>query len=317
MPLLRPETLTGLVDAHEAAGAAATILTAERRRPVRARPHHPRPATGAVDAIVEERDATPDQRAISEINAGVYAFDAALLRQALGKLTTAQRPGRGVPHRRRRPARRLGPTRWRRYTAGDPSEVLGCNDRVELAALRAVLRDRVNDELDARRRHHLDPATTWIDVTVTLGRDAVIEPNTHLRGAHRGRRGRAWSARTPRSIDTSVGDGAQRVRTHGSAPTIGAGRQRRAVRLPAARAPIWASGQGRARSSRRRTPQIGEGSEGAAPVLRRRRHHRRGDQHRRGHVFVNYDGVAKHRTTIGSHVRTGCDTMLVAPVDGG
>ena len=83
-----PGTLTSLVDAHEAAGAAATILTADVDDPYGLGRVIRNPVTGAVDAIVEERDATPDQRAVTEINAGVYAFEAALLAQALGKLTT-------------------------------------------------------------------------------------------------------------------------------------------------------------------------------------------------------------------------------------
>ena len=131
VPLLRPGTMRSLVLAHEAANAAATLLTAEVGDPCGLGPGSfgTRPRA-AVAAIVEARDARPEQRAIPEINAGVYAFEAALRWRSAR--SHSERPGRGVPDRRLRPVRRLGAQQGRRAT-GETTEVLGCNDRVELA----------------------------------------------------------------------------------------------------------------------------------------------------------------------------------------
>src|SRR5690606_15071806 len=181
VPLLRPGTLRSLVETHEAAGAAATVLTAEVEQPYGLGRVIRNAVTGAVDAIVEERDATPEQRAVTEINAGVYAFEASLLAQCLGKLTTANAQGEEYL------TDVIGPLvdadhGVLAHATGDPTEVLGVNDRVEISRLRALLRDRVNDGWMRSGVTIVDPATTWIDVDVRLGRDVVVEPNTHLRG---------------------------------------------------------------------------------------------------------------------------------------
>src|SRR5256714_12333712 len=134
-PLVRPETLANLVGAHEATGAAATILTAEVPNPY-GMGRVLRGPEGAVERVVEERDATVEERAIREINAGAYVFDALTLRQMLSKLGSENNQGEeyltdvigllvagGYPVAAHR--------------APDPVEVLGCNDRAELAILRA------------------------------------------------------------------------------------------------------------------------------------------------------------------------------------
>ena len=129
VPMLRAETVAGLYAAHEAAGAAVTLLTAVVPDPTGAGRILRNPKTGAVDAIVEERDATEEERRIREINVGVYAIDALLLAQALDKLTTHNEQGEEyitdvismlVD----------GSQTVVAYAAPDPTEVLGCNDRV-------------------------------------------------------------------------------------------------------------------------------------------------------------------------------------------
>ena len=311
VPLLRPATLRSLVDAHEAAGAAATVLTAEVEQPYGLGRVIRNPVTGAVDAIVEERDATPEQRAVTEINAGVYAFEASLLAQSLGKLTTANAQGEeyltdvigllvdaghGVLA----------------HATGDPTEVLGVNDRVELSRLRALLRDRINDGWMRSGVTIVDPMTTWIDVGVTLGRDTVIEPNTHLRGSTRVGE---WAVIGPDTtlVDVVVGDGARVVRTHGEGVTIG----------PKANiGPFSYLRPGTELAERTKVgafvevknSQVGAGTK--IPHLSYVGDATIGEETNIGaaNVVVNYDGVTKHRTVIGSHVRTGSDTMLVAPV---
>jgi len=132
VPLLRSQTLVSLVEAHEAAGAAASILTAEVANPYGLGRIIRNPLTGGVYAIVEERDATAEQRAIGEINAGLYAFDAALLSQVLGKLGTHNEQGEEYLTDVVALLVDSGRTVLAHAT-DDPTEVLGCNDRAELA----------------------------------------------------------------------------------------------------------------------------------------------------------------------------------------
>jgi bifunctional UDP-N-acetylglucosamine pyrophosphorylase/glucosamine-1-phosphate N-acetyltransferase len=174
VPLLRPATVEALVAAHEQARTAATVLAAEVGNPA-GLGRIVRDAQGNLERIVEERDTTPQQRALREINAGIYAFDAALLREALGKLSTDNDQGEeyltdvfgllaSVGHA-------VGV-----FVAADADETLGCNDRAELASLRALLRDRVNIAWMRAGVSILDPSTTWIDVTVSLARARSSAP---------------------------------------------------------------------------------------------------------------------------------------------
>jgi bifunctional UDP-N-acetylglucosamine pyrophosphorylase/glucosamine-1-phosphate N-acetyltransferase len=311
VPLLRPPTLRSLVEAHEVAGAAATILTAEVEEPYGLGRVIRDPVTGAVDAIVEERDATPDQRTVTEINAGVYAFDGPLLAQCLAKLTSAN--AQGEEYLTDVIALLVDSDHSvLAYATGDPTEVLGCNDRVELAGLRAILRDRVNDAWMREGVTIIDPQTTWIDVDVTLGRDTVVEPNTHLRGLTAVGE---WAVLGPDTtlVDVTVGDGACVVRTHGERATVG----------PQATVGPYAYLRPETDLAERtkvgafvevKNSQVGAGSK--IPHLSYVGDATIGEETNIGaaNVVVNYDGVTKHRTVIGSHVRTGSDTMLVAPV---
>jgi bifunctional UDP-N-acetylglucosamine pyrophosphorylase/glucosamine-1-phosphate N-acetyltransferase len=311
VPLLRPGTLTSLVEAHEAVGAAATILTADVENPYGLGRVIRNPVTGAVDAVVEERDATPDQRAVTEINAGVYAFESALLTQALSKLTTNNDQGEEyltdvisllVDSDRTVVA----------HATGDPTEVLGCNDRVELAGLRAILRDRINLAWMRDGVTIIDPDTTWIDVGVTLGRDTVIEPNTHLRGTTAIGVGSVVGPDTT-LIDVLVGDGASVVRAHGVQATIGprasvgpyAYLRPGTVLLERSKVGTFVEVKNSEVGAGTKIPHlsyVGDATIGPETNIGA------------ANVVVNYDGVEKHRTVIGAHVRTGSDTMLVAPV---
>jgi bifunctional UDP-N-acetylglucosamine pyrophosphorylase / glucosamine-1-phosphate N-acetyltransferase len=311
VPLLREHTLVELVRAHEAASAAATILTAEVENPYGLGRVMRNPATGAVDAVVEERDATPDQREITEINAGLYAFDAALLGQALGKLTTQNEQGEEYLTDVIGLLVDSGRTVLA-YATGDPTEVRGCNDRVELAQIRALMRDRINEVWMREGVTIVDPTTTWIDATVTLGRDATIEPNTHLRGATTIGEGAVIGPDTT-LIDSTVDMDAQVVRAHAVSASIGEG---------ANVGPYAYLRPGTVLRTRSKigtfvevkNSEVGEGSKvphlsyvGDATIGV-------GSNIGAATVIVNYDGVAKHRTVIGDHTRTGADNMFVAPV---
>jgi bifunctional UDP-N-acetylglucosamine pyrophosphorylase/glucosamine-1-phosphate N-acetyltransferase len=309
-PLLRAGTVTALVETHEADGAAATLLAAEVDEPaglgriVR----HP---TGGLHRIVEERDAIPAQRAIREINAGVYAFDADLLRDALDKLDTdndqAEEYLTDVPGALVAAGHRVGVR-----VAADPTEALGCNDRVELARLRAVLRDRINTGWMRSGVTILDPATTWIDVTATLGPDAVVEPNTHLRGGTVVGEG-ATVGPDVSLIDTVVGAGASVVRAHAVQSEIGAGAQvgPYASLRPASR---LAAGAKVGTFVETKNAELGEGAKvahqayvGDATIGPRA-------NIGAGTIFVNYDGLAKHHTEVGEAAFVGSNSNLVAPV---
>jgi bifunctional UDP-N-acetylglucosamine pyrophosphorylase/glucosamine-1-phosphate N-acetyltransferase len=314
MPLLRSETLTALVEAHEAEGAAATILTAEVTNPYGLGRILRNPSTGAVDAIVEERDATPAQRAIREINAGLYAFDAGLLAQALGKLTTNNEQGEEYITDVIGLLVDSGCV-VSAHAVDDASEVLGCNDRVELAALGARLRDRVNAGWMREGVTIVDPTTTWIDVMVGLGRDAVLEPNTYLRGHTRVGEGAVIGPDTT-LIDVYVAEGAHVVRAHAVGATIG---PRASIGPYAYLRPgtVLHEGSKVGTFVEVKNSEVGPGTK--IPHLSYVGDATIGEQTNIGAatVVVNYDGQAKHRTVIGSFARTGADNMFVAPVEVG
>jgi len=179
-PLLRSETLAELAAAHQAAGNAVTALTARVPNPT-GYGRIVRDGGGALTEIVEEVDATPEQRAIDEINSGVYAFDGDLLADAVKRVATDNAKGEeyltDVVAILRADGHLAGCVR-----AADPAEVEGVNDRVQLARARRLYNDRVL----ARWMHAgvtvVDPATTWIDADVRLEADVEIGPGSQLRG---------------------------------------------------------------------------------------------------------------------------------------
>jgi bifunctional UDP-N-acetylglucosamine pyrophosphorylase/glucosamine-1-phosphate N-acetyltransferase len=309
-PLLRPETIAALVDEHRGAGNVLTVLTAEVDEPT-GLGRIVRDADGAVTAIVEERDATDEQRAIREINAGVYVGDAAALRRALDGLGEDNDQGEqyltDVLGLLVAEGARVGGAR-----AEDPVDVLGCNDRRELAARRRTLNDRVLDELMRSGVTVVDPATTWVDVTVTVEPDAVLEPGVQLQGDTTVAADAVVGPDTT-LVDTAVGEGARVVRSHVLGAVVGpeANVGPFSYLRPGSR---LAAGSKVGAFVETKNVQLGEDSKvphlsyvGDATIGR-------GANIGAATVFVNYDGVAKHHTTVGDHVRIGSDTMLVAPV---
>jgi len=201
------------------------------------------------------------------------------------------------------------------HRADDPDEALGANDRAQLAQLRALLRDRVNGDWMRAGVSIMDPATTWLDVTVTLERDAVVEPNTQLRGGTSIGEGALVGPDTTLT-DVAVGAGASVIRTHGSASRIGPGAS---VGPYAYLRPGTVLGEkGKIGTFvETKNSEIGAGSK--VPHLSYIGDTTIGEHSNIGaaSVTVNYDGVTKHRTVIGSHARTGADNMFVAPVEVG
>ncbi|HEX6209885.1 MAG TPA: NTP transferase domain-containing protein, partial [Methylomirabilota bacterium] len=182
MPLLLLETLERLVEHHRATGAAATVLTALVERP------HGYGRVlrqgGRVSRIVEERDATDDQKQVNEINTSVYCFDARRLWPALGEIKPDNDQGELYLTDVIGLLVRAG-ARVDAVPVTEPAEALGVNDRRQLAELAAIQRRRILDRLMLEGVTVVDPAATYVDVDVEVGEDTVLHPGTFLQGSVR------------------------------------------------------------------------------------------------------------------------------------
>ncbi|MEU3313234.1 bifunctional UDP-N-acetylglucosamine diphosphorylase/glucosamine-1-phosphate N-acetyltransferase GlmU [Streptomyces sp. NPDC048387] len=310
-PLLTGATLRALADTHEADGNAVTVLTAEvpdstgYGRIVRDE------ATGAVTAIVEHKDATDAQRAIREINSGVFAFDGTLLADALGKVRTDNSQGEeyltDVLGILREAGHRVGAA-----VGGDHREILGINNRVQLAEARALLNARLLERAMLAGVTVVDPAGTFVDVGVTFGQDALIHPGTQLLGATHIGEGAEVGPNT-RLKDTRVGAGARVDNTVADGAVIGdqASVGPFAYLRPGTNLGLKAKA---GTYVEMKNATIGEGTK--VPHLSYVGDATIGEYTNIGaaSVFVNYDGEHKHHTTVGSHCKTGSDNMFVAPV---
>ena len=185
VPLLRPATLRALVDAHTAKGAAATVLTARVDRPQGyGRIIREDGRRGRIAAIVEDKDATPGEREINEINSGIYAFALEPLFAALRSIGAANAQGEYYLPDLVNIFRERG-LAVETVSLDDSREILGVNSRRELADVSAILKATKNDELMASGVTLIDPASAWIGPDVTIGPDTVIHPNVYLEGRTR------------------------------------------------------------------------------------------------------------------------------------
>jgi bifunctional UDP-N-acetylglucosamine pyrophosphorylase/glucosamine-1-phosphate N-acetyltransferase len=312
-PLLTARTLTALTAAHEADGNAVTVLTARVPDPA-GYGRIVRTADGEVAAIVEEKDADDGQRAIAEINSGVYAYDAKLLVEALGKVGTDNAQGEEYLTDTLAILRASG-HRVGAFSAADHHEIAGINNRVQLADARRALNDRLLHRAMLAGATIVDPATTWLDVEVTLEPDAVVHPNTRLLGATSVAAG-AEVGPDCTLADTAVGAGARVRNTVAEQAEIG---EQASVGPYAYLRPGSVLGR-KAKAGTYveiKNASIGEGTK--VPHLSYVGDASIGEHTNIGaaSVFVNYDGEAKHRTTIGSYCKTGADNMFVAPISVG
>ncbi|MGV3113214.1 bifunctional UDP-N-acetylglucosamine diphosphorylase/glucosamine-1-phosphate N-acetyltransferase GlmU [Corynebacterium freneyi] len=311
VPLLDADTLSALLAEHNRKPrAAVTVLTSTADNP-HGYGRIVRNSDGEVLRIVEEKDATDDERRITEVNSGVYAFDAATLRHALTQLDTDNAQGElyltdviGIAREADRSVRG--------HRIDDAMVVAGVNDRVQLANLGAELNRRQCEKAMRGGATIVDPATTWIDVDVEIGRDVTILPGTQLHGATVVGDGATVGPDTTLT-DVTVGEGATVFRVHGTESSIGANAQVGPFTFLRPGTVLGEDGKLGGFVETKKAV-IGRGSK--VPHLTYVGDAEIGEHSNIGasSVFVNYDGVNKHRTVIGSHVRTGSDTMFIAPV---
>ena len=309
-PLLTAATLQRLVVTHQAAANAITVLTSVVADPtgygriIR--------QDGEIVAIREHRDATAAEREIAEINASIYVFDAALLAEALGHLTTENDQGEflltDVVSYARQANRRVGG-----YVESDTWQTEGVNDRVQLAAIAAEMNHRILVRHMLAGVSVIDPATTWVDHGVAIEPDVVLWPGTILRGATSIATGAVIGPDT-RLTDVEVGAGASVIRTEATLSVIGPKANVGPFSYLRPGTQLGESGKIGA-FVETKNAQIGAGSKvphltycGDAEIGA-------GVNIGAGTIFANYDGVHKFHSTVGDGAFVGSDSVLVAPVE--
>ena len=310
VPLVRAELLSGLLEARALDHAAIALVAVDAIDPS-GLGRVVRNEGGTVERIVEDKDASDEERRIAEINAGLYAFDAAWLRRRIGDLQPSAATGELYLTDLVAIAREDG-----RLVAAldvdDDGRLMGINDRAQLARAEWDMRVDLNDHWMRAGVTMVDPSTVYIDHAVDLARDVILEPNVIIRGATR------VGERTRIAAGSQIADS-----------VIGAD------------CVIWASVIERSEvedevtigpfSHLRPGAHVGRRSEiGNYAEIKNSRLGEHVRQHHNsylgdadvgadtnvgaGTITANYDGARKHRTTIGERVFLGVDTMLRAPV---
>ena len=309
VPLLTAATLHDLIEAHHASGSAVTVITATLEDP-HGYGRILRDEHGEVAGIVEQKDATAEQRAITEINSGLYAFDATVLRKALAEVGTDNAQGEKYLTDVLAIARREG-LKVSAHLVADLWQTEGVNDRVQLARLGAELNRRILEGWMREGVTVVDPASTWVDADVTIGRDTVIQPGTQLKGATTIGSGVTLGPDTTLE-DVEVRDGASVVRTHGSLAVIGEGASVGPFAYLRPGTELGTKGKIGTFVETKNTT-IGEGGKvphltyaGDATIGA-------GANIGAGTIFANYDGVNKYPTVVGDHSFVGSNSVIVAP----
>ncbi|MFQ4147820.1 bifunctional UDP-N-acetylglucosamine diphosphorylase/glucosamine-1-phosphate N-acetyltransferase GlmU [Arthrobacter sp. LAPM80] len=314
VPLLTTDLLQELVAVHNADNNAVTVLTAVLDDAAGYGRILRDAADGTVLGIREHKDATDAERDIREINSGIYAFDAAVLRSALKRVTTENSQGEMYLTDVLGLARNDG-GRVAAVSTTDRWQVEGANDRVQLAALGAEHNRRIVEGWMRAGVSIVDPATTWIDSTVQLEADVTILPGTQLHGTTTVARD-AVVGPDSTLTDVQIAAGAEVTRTHGTGAIIGEGAHVGPFTYLRPGTVLGADGKIGAFYETKNVT-IGRGSKlshlgyaGDAEI---------GEDTNIGcgNITANFDGVNKHRTKIGSGVRTGSNTVFVAPVNVG
>ncbi len=312
-PLIQPDSLRALIDSHERSGAAATIATMVLDDP-RGYGRVVRAPDGTVERVVETKapgDATELELHIREVNTGLFAFEGAALTVALQEVQADNAQGEhylpDVLPVLRRHERTVGA-----FELDDPDELLGINDRCQLADVTAIAQRQIHERLMLNGVTIVNPAATVIDHGVTIGRDTVIAPFTSLRGATSIGEG---STVGPGStlIDAQVGNGSTILHSYVTGAAVG---DRVSVGPFAYLRPgtILREGSKAGTFVEIKNSDVGRGSK--VPHLSYIGDAEIGEDTNLGAstITANYDGYRKNRTTIGHRVKTSVDTTLIAPV---
>jgi bifunctional UDP-N-acetylglucosamine pyrophosphorylase/glucosamine-1-phosphate N-acetyltransferase len=312
-PLITPESLRALVDSHAGSGAAATIATMILENP-RGYGRVVRAPDGTVERVVETKapgDASELELRIREVNTGLFAFEGAALAGALAEVRADNAQGEhylpDVLPILRAHERTVGA-----FELSDPDELLGINDRVQLADVTAVAQRHIHERLMLAGVTIVNPAATVIDAAVAIGEDTVVAPFTSLHGATMIGRG---STIGPNSTltDAQVGDEATILHSYIVGATVG---DRVSVGPFAYLRPgtVLREGSKAGTFVEIKNSDVGRGTK--VPHLSYIGDADIGEETNLGAstITANYDGYRKHRTTIGSRVKTSVDTTFVAPV---
>jgi bifunctional UDP-N-acetylglucosamine pyrophosphorylase/glucosamine-1-phosphate N-acetyltransferase len=310
VPLLRAETLRRLVEAHAEESAAATVVTAVVDKPygygriIRSR--------GNIARIVEERDASPAERQVREVNSGIYAFEASRLWDALRAIDASNAQGEryltDIVSIHRKHKRRVAAV-----VVGDPGEIRGVNTLSELAEVSASMRQKKNEELMAAGVTIIDPATTYIDPDVLIGPDTVVHPGVVIQGHTR--IGAACEIQGyVRVVDSELAD---RVTVLNFCVLAGARIAAGAIIGPFAHLrPTTDIGEGVKVGNfvELKSTTIGRGSKASHLSYLGNATIGANVNVGAGTITCNYDGERKHDTVIEDNAFIGSDSQLIAPV---
>ncbi|MGW9632281.1 bifunctional UDP-N-acetylglucosamine diphosphorylase/glucosamine-1-phosphate N-acetyltransferase GlmU [Agromyces sp. NPDC055520] len=310
VPLLNADTLAAFLGQHRADAAEASVLSAVYDDPT-GYGRVVRDAAGLFDRIVEQKDASAEERAIDEINAGIYAFGAAALRDQLANLTTDNAQGEKYLTDVIGLLRDAG-SEVEAVPVSEPWLVAGINDRAQLSETAARLNALIVRGWQLNGVTIEDPATTWIDLAVRIEPDVTIRPGTQLKGATVIATGAVVGPDTT-LVDCEIGENAEVKRSDATLAVVGAGATVGPFSFLRPGTVLGADGKIGA-FVETKNANIGEGSK--VPHLSYIGDTTIGEQSNvgAGSITANYDGVNKHRTEIGSHVRTGSHGVFVAPV---
>lgn len=312
VPMITGETLKGLVDAHSEANAACTVLTVKLKDPT-GYGRVVRDGQGMFDRIIEQKDASDEQKKIGEINSGIYCFDTKKLFSALNRVGNTNAQGEyyltDVPHILAEDGETVSI-----FQANDPREVEGVNDRRQLSRMERVIRKRTIKRLMLESGvTFIDPKTVYISGKATIGRDTVVYPNVAVEG-HSVVGENCIIRSGTRIYESKIGKGVEirdncliRDSVVGDECTLGPMAHLRGHA-------VMAEGSKVGNFVELKKTKLGKGSKashltylGDATI---------GEKTNigAGTITCNYDGKNKHETHIGDNVKIGSDTMLVAPI---
>ena len=311
VPMLSGETLAALLLEHRTSQAAATVLTAQVPDPT-GYGRILRDVDGMVTGIVEHRDADDTAREITEINSGIYVFDAATLRSALAELAPSNDQGELYLTDALAVLRQAGKPVGA-YLIDDLWQTEGVNDRIQLSRMNAEANRRILLRWMREGVTVVDPASTWIHASVDLAPDVILLPGTSLEGATSVAAGARIGPDTT-LIDVEVGENAVVTRTQASLSVIGPGAN---VGPYAYLRPGTTLGAGGKIGTFVETKNARIGAGAKAPHLSYLGDAVIGEGANigAGVIFANYDGVRKSTSTVGAHTFVGSNSVLAAPVE--